>query len=193
MELQNQIKINRKKLNLSQEDLAQKLYVTRQTVSNWETGKSYPDIHSLLLLSSLFNISLDNLIKGDVELMKKEICRKDSALHNHYGNIFALIFTGCILLFVPIIKYFKLVGLIIWGLCYSIGLIFALKLRKIQKEYNINTYREIVAFSEGKLLDEIDKQHESKKLPYQTLLKLLLGALFGAVITGIMLLIFGGF
>ena len=37
-------------MNLSQEELAEKIYVTRQTISNWENDKSYPDIHSLLLL-----------------------------------------------------------------------------------------------------------------------------------------------
>lgn len=45
-------------MNLSQEELAEKIYVTRQTISNWENDKSYPDIHSLLLLSSTFHISL---------------------------------------------------------------------------------------------------------------------------------------
>ena len=62
MELNAQIKKYRTELNLSQEELAEKVYVTRQTISNWENGKSYPDIHSLLLLSSLFNVSLDQLI-----------------------------------------------------------------------------------------------------------------------------------
>lgn len=60
-------------MNLSQEELAEKVYVTRQTISNWENSKSYPDIHSLLLLGSVFNISLDQLIKGDIDIMKKEI------------------------------------------------------------------------------------------------------------------------
>ena len=47
MELGNQIKAHRAVLSLSQEELAEKVYVTRQTVSNWETGKSYPDTTSL--------------------------------------------------------------------------------------------------------------------------------------------------
>ena len=73
MELNAQIKKYRSSLNLSQEELAEKVYVTRQTISNWENEKSYPDIHSLLLLSSLFNVSLDQLIKGDIETMKEKI------------------------------------------------------------------------------------------------------------------------
>lgn len=192
MELQNQIKKYRTMMKMSQEELSEKVYVTRQTVSNWENGKSYPDIHSLLLLSSLFEVSLDELIKGDIELMKKEICKKDTDLHNYYSNIFSIIFLVCLVLFVPAVKYLKVFGLIIWVLVYAIGYVFALKSRKIQKEYDVNTYREIVAFSEGKLLDELEKQHEKKKMPYQTVLKLLFGATLGVVITAIMLFIFGG-
>ena len=73
MEISTQIKKYRNTMELSQEELAEKIYVTRQTISNWENGKSYPDIHSLLLLSSLFNVSLDQLIKGDIEIMKNDI------------------------------------------------------------------------------------------------------------------------
>ena len=51
MELSIQIKKYRTELHLSQEELAEKVYVTRQTISNWENEKSYPDIHSLLLSS----------------------------------------------------------------------------------------------------------------------------------------------
>ena len=60
-------------MNLTQEELVEKVYVTRQTISNWENNKSYLDIHSLLLISSLFDISLDQLIKGDIDIMKEEI------------------------------------------------------------------------------------------------------------------------
>ena len=68
MEIKNQIRAYWSQLGMSQEELGEAVYVTRQTVSNWETGKSYPDIQSLLRLSSLFGISLDQLIKGDVSL-----------------------------------------------------------------------------------------------------------------------------
>ena len=85
MELNAQIKKYRTEFNLSQEELAEKVYVTRQTISNWENGKSYPDIHSLLLLSSLFNVSLDQLIKGDVETMK-EIINEDEC-NDIYGRL----------------------------------------------------------------------------------------------------------
>ena len=73
MELGKQIKMYRQEAQLSQEDLADRVYVSRQTISNWENDKSYPDVNSLVLLSEVFHISLDKLIKGDIEMMKSEI------------------------------------------------------------------------------------------------------------------------
>ena len=73
MNISEQIRVNRKKICASQEDLAERVYVSRQTISSWENGKSYPDLQSLLLLSEIFSISLDELIKGDVEEMKEKI------------------------------------------------------------------------------------------------------------------------
>lgn len=63
----------RNQTHLSQEQLAEKLYVSRQTISNWERGKTYPDINSLLMISVYFDVSLDYLIKGDVDIMKHQI------------------------------------------------------------------------------------------------------------------------
>lgn len=49
--------------NLTQDDFAEKLGVTRQTVSSWENGKSYPVIENIIKISEIFNISLDNMLK----------------------------------------------------------------------------------------------------------------------------------
>ena len=53
-------------MEVSQEELAERIFVSRQTVSNWENEKNYPDLKSLLLLSSLFGVSLDILVKGEL-------------------------------------------------------------------------------------------------------------------------------
>ena len=58
------------KNNISQEDMAEKLNVSRQTISNWENSKSYPDILLLIQLCDVYGISLDDLIKGDKKLLK---------------------------------------------------------------------------------------------------------------------------
>ena len=72
MNLSKQIKNLGSNVIFSQEELAEKLFVSRQTISNWENERSYPDVHNLLLLSVLFDVSLDELVKGDVEKMKKK-------------------------------------------------------------------------------------------------------------------------
>ena len=77
MELPKQLKAHRERLGLSQEAVAQAIYVSRQTMSSWENGKTYPDVQSLLLLSDLFGVSIDELVKGDVVSMK-EVVSKDA-------------------------------------------------------------------------------------------------------------------
>lgn len=67
-------------MSLSQDALAEKIYVSRQTISNWENDKNYPDIKSLILLSEVFHISVDILIKGDVEIMREIINNEDRPL-----------------------------------------------------------------------------------------------------------------
>lgn len=54
---------------LTQENVAEKIQVTRQTIANWENEKSFPDIVSVIKLSTLYNISLDKLLKGDEEMI----------------------------------------------------------------------------------------------------------------------------
>lgn len=176
-------------MKFSQEELAEKIYVTRQTISNWENEKSYPDIHSLLLLSSLFNVSLDQLIKGDIEIMKKEINKAEVAEFNWFSKLFSVLFIISIIVFVPLLVFLRIYGAIIWTILYLITLGFGIKVEKLKKKNELHTYKEIVAFSEGKCLDEIQKQREIGKKPYQAILKPLMGAAVGIIIVAIALMI----
>ncbi|MBO0421675.1 helix-turn-helix domain-containing protein [Enterococcus plantarum] len=65
------LKEKREQLGYTQKEVAQKLYVSRQTVSNWEIGKTYPDIEKLLNLSDFYGLSLDELIKEDYRMADK--------------------------------------------------------------------------------------------------------------------------
>lgn len=56
----------------SQEDLAQKLNISRQSISKWELGKSTPDINYIIKMSEFYKISLDQLLKGEINSEKKE-------------------------------------------------------------------------------------------------------------------------
>lgn len=63
----------RKKQGLSQEELGMELQVSRQTISKWETGQSYPDFQRLVMLSDYFNMTLDELVKGiDVQDVREK-------------------------------------------------------------------------------------------------------------------------
>lgn len=191
MEIGTQIKKYRNAMELSQEELAEKLYVTRQTISNWENEKSYPDIHSLLLLSSVFHISLDQLIKGDLEMMKKEIDKAEVAEFNGISNVFGILFVVSMIAFIPLVVFLKIYGVVIWAILYLITLGFGIKVEKLKKKHDLHTYKEIVAFSEGTCLDEIQKQREIGKRPYQAILMPLFGAAAGLVIAAVALAVIG--
>ena len=70
MDISNQILNIRKEEKLTQEEFGKLFYVTRQTVSNWENGKTYPDLQTLVDISNQFEISLDLLLKGDSKMVK---------------------------------------------------------------------------------------------------------------------------
>lgn len=70
MEFSEQIKMIRGRSKLTQEELAKKLNVSRQAVSNWENNRNLPDLEMLIKISSVFEISLDKLILGDAKINK---------------------------------------------------------------------------------------------------------------------------
>ncbi|WP_168897670.1 helix-turn-helix domain-containing protein [Bacillus sp. ISTL8] len=71
MSLGEQLKKLRESKGFSQEDVAKKIGVTRQAVYKWENDKSCPDIDNLILLSEMYNVTLDELIKGNQNIKEK--------------------------------------------------------------------------------------------------------------------------
>ncbi|EEL35105.1 MULTISPECIES: helix-turn-helix domain-containing protein [Bacillus cereus group] len=71
MSIGEQLKKLRESKEFSQEDVAKKIGVTRQAVYKWENDKSYPDIDNLILLSEMYNVTLDELIKGNQSFKEK--------------------------------------------------------------------------------------------------------------------------
>jgi transcriptional regulator with XRE-family HTH domain len=71
MNIGEKIKVAREESNLTQTQAAESLFVSRQTISNWENGKSLPDIVSVIRMGELYKISLDELLKGDKAMMEK--------------------------------------------------------------------------------------------------------------------------
>ena len=191
MELGNQIKKYRSELQLSQDQLAEHIYVSRQTISNWENEKSYPDVNSLVLLSEVFKTSIDNLIKGDIENMKEKINEQEIKKFNYYGNIFTVHLVITLLSAVPLFFWLERLAFIPFGNSFCNYDVLGFESgKRWKKDNDIQTYKEIVAFSEGKRLDEIQKQREIGKRPYQNVLKMIVAAIVAIVVCFLIGLLF---
>lgn len=104
MNVGTKIKEARTALGITQEQAAEELLVSRQTISSWENGKSLPDIVSVIKMSELYQLSLDELLKGDKELMKKiEKDTKLAKVQKHY-----IIFAWCAILFYVLVLLLEL-------------------------------------------------------------------------------------
>ena len=191
MELGTQIRKYRNERTLSQEALAEKVYVSRQTVSNWENDKSYPDVNSLVLLSEVFEISLDQLIKGDVEMMKEQIDQTDQKKFERLSNIFTILFLAVLITPVPLVHFLSYAGLAIWIVILGAGSYAAMLVEREKKKFDMQTYREIIAFTEGKSLSEIEKAREEGKRPYQKVLLAVASGAAGMIVTMFFLRLLG--
>ena len=87
----------REEKNMSREDLAHEMNVSRQAVYKWENNKGYPDIENLIKLSEVYNITLDELIKGDRSFQRK--IETDSKKHTAEDILDAGFVIGIILVF----------------------------------------------------------------------------------------------
>ena len=167
MELPQQLRVNRERLGLTQEDVAQRIFVSRQTVSSWETGKTYPDVQSLLLLSNLFGVSIDSLVKGDVEAMKETIVKDAVTMERLSIGMVVLLLAGAACLVgwdliwdepvaaVPWLSWGVVVGMLIFALCSALAMVCACRVERLKKDHDLVTFREISAFMDGKDADEI--------------------------------------
>lgn len=99
MKIEVKLKDARIQAGLTQEQVAEKIMVSRQTISNWENGKSLPDIVSIMNLSDLYQISIDELLKGDIRM--KEKIEKDANIAKVRGRV--IVTTAVITIVVGII------------------------------------------------------------------------------------------
>ena len=88
MQLGNNIQSLRKRKGLSQEKLAEKINVTRQTISNWELGETAPNPEQLILLSKEFDISIDELVGNDAKSANS--AGEDKSLKDIYIGLIVL-------------------------------------------------------------------------------------------------------
>lgn len=170
MDIGLQIKKFREQHKISQEELALKIFVSRQTVSNWETNKSCPDIKSLITLSNIFNVSLDDFIKEDIKEMREIVEKATIKKFNLMGFVYLVELLILIISAYPLFSIDGYVGVVIWLCLFTITLYTASKIEKFKKTYDIQTYKEILAFIDGKQLTYDETQQELGKRNYQKII-----------------------
>ena len=119
MEIGKKLREARQMSGLTQENVAEKLNVSRQTISNWGTEKFYPDILYVLQLSDLYQVSLDELLKGD-ERMIQHLEDSTNVVKSNKKILLAFICNICLLFLffifiIPISKSYllTLIGLLV--------------------------------------------------------------------------------
>lgn len=110
--LGEKIRDQRKRAGLSQEQLAEKLNVSRQAITKWETNKGVPDISNLIAISDEFGLSLDELIKGD-NVVKKKLISDSSSKKWHILVIVYLIAIVAYIVFFAICYKILMIGFLI--------------------------------------------------------------------------------
>lgn len=128
MKIGDKLKDARLKKSMTQEEVAEKLFVSRQSISNWENNKTYPDIGNVIALSDLYEISLDELLKGSDNFMKHLEESTDIVKSNKkliffiIVALFAMVVMAMFTEFLPekvfLISIFSL-AVIVTGLVYS--------------------------------------------------------------------------
>lgn len=168
MEVGRRIREEREALGISQEELARRIFVSRQTVSNWETGKTYPDVQSLLIMSGLFGTSVDSLVKGDVEAMDEKITRYELdrfRMATYRKVALGLLVIGATLLAVLVVRGEEPVSpLFVMGAVLMLaGAPFAYLADRIEHEHDIETMREVRAFLDGVDPDDIERDRTAPR------------------------------
>ena len=135
MEIGRKLKEARQMRGLTQENVAEKLNVSRQTISDWETEKFYPDMLYVLQLSDLYQVSLDELLKGD-ERMIQHLEDSTNVVKSNQKILLAFICNICLLFLffifiIPISKSYLLTLLAVALVVGTTGYILVQIIRKI--------------------------------------------------------------
>ena len=122
--------------------------------------------------------------------MKEHVRSEERNEFKRLTTLYFILFVAMMVSPIPLAYYLKIVGIVIWAALAAVTLFVAFVIEKRKKQYDIQTYREIIAFSEGKKLDEIEKIRETGKRPYQKTL-LIMGSgivtLIIAIVCGLLL------
>lgn len=174
MELGSHIKARCAELGISQDELAGRIYVSRQTISSWENDKTYPDVQSLLLLSQVFGMTIDELVRGEVDTMKETV-EKDAQLVKRLSYVMVGFIVLMLLAMVwwtyqvsiadlPLVQTLPTVVLavVLWG----IAMFASVWVDRIKREHDLVTYQEVLAFWSGEPVDrETERGRRERLIP----------------------------
>lgn len=163
--------------------------LTRQTISNWETNKSCPDVKSLITLSNIFNVSLDNFIKEDIKEMREIVEKATIKKFNVISVVFLIELIVVAISAYPLFNIKGNIGIIIWLCLFAITLYTASKIEKFKKSHDIQTYKEILAFIDGKQLTHDETQQEIGKRNYQKIIFAFIAGVIALIICFVVIFI----
>lgn len=150
MRIGEQLQKQRKLHQMSQDDLAQKLGISRQAISRWENGATLPSFSNVVAISDLFGLSLDELIRGDVELMNKLDETKPKTKWTLFDKV-SLIGVVVAIILAEIIKHFNwnqsgTYTMYYWiiAIVATFGLLTNLEWKGIIREFNRNVNRKTI-------------------------------------------------
>ena len=189
MDIGLKIKKLREQQKISQEELALKIFVSRQTISNWETNKSCPDVKSLITLSDIFNVSLDNFIKDDIKEMREVVEKATIKKFNVISVVFLIELIVVAVSAYPLFSIKGNIGIVIWLCLFAITLYTVSKIEKFKKSYDIQTYKEILAFIDGKQLTHDETQQEIGKRNYQKIIFAFIAGVIALIICFVVIFI----
>lgn len=204
MELAEKLKEHRAQAGLSQEELAERIYVSRQTISNWETDRTYPDVQSLLLMSELFDTSIDELVKGDVSTMEKKIENDWKTMSRLGAGAWSLVGAGIVALIVgfavktpasaiaPKLTESELLGVVLFLALWVVGMIMLGIVDYMKKKHDLVTYRDIIAYSKGEEPPRDGDAFGRKHSLLSAWIKFAICAVAGAVIGVVLVVLLAG-
>lgn len=175
LKLQASLIAHRKQQHWTQTDLAERLFLSRQTISNWENGRTYPDIQSLILLANLYHVSVDELVKEDLTTMQKQTT-------HHHLKLLVTASISCLVLVYGLfigLRWLPMIPTVMAiAALTTIGLILAGYLIYLSQHLQLKTFRQINAYLNHQPAPKTNSTHT------QQIIVLTLSALIGLAIGG---------
>ncbi|MBB1110609.1 helix-turn-helix transcriptional regulator [Limosilactobacillus sp. pH52_RY] len=130
MKFADKMKLYRRQKGWTQQDVAERLLISRKTISSWENGRSYPDIFMLVQISDLYHVSLDDLLREDHEMINnyKEEHTMNAKKDNTFTISYIINFLSCIYFLLQTIGLVKTTSLssiwrVVLGVMFGIALL----------------------------------------------------------------------